>query len=326
MKAEFKRKLIATLVVPAIGLSVAGTSIAASDRSDTRGQSADMQRQGTDQGGSASRASTKDMRASNLIGMTVKNAQGETLGKIDDLIVDVNNERIYYAVLASGGVMGMGGKNFAYPVSIFRAGADKDTLALNVDKERLERAPGFDKDKSPNWGDEKNAYRAEVDRYFGPTVAAKPMPNQRLVRASTLMDKDVNDRQGADVGKIKDMVVSLGTGQVRYIVLDVDSKWTRADKLIPVSLKAFTFTPDQDKEPVLNVAKNKIDPAKGIEKDRWADLDLNDPAYKRRIDSQVTAMSASASRAGAAGEAGERRTQQEGSRRDKVDDDIGAGR
>jgi sporulation protein YlmC with PRC-barrel domain len=302
MKAEFRRKLIATLVAPALGLSMAGTAVAA-DRSDSTKQSssADAQRD------TSARTAAQDVRASKLIGMTVKNAQGENLGKIDDLIVDVNNERIYYAVLASGGIMGLGGKLFAYPVSLFRPGADKDELALNVDKERLKNAPGFDKKSWPEWGAGDKGYRSDVDKYFGPTVTAKSMPNERLVRGSTLIGKDVDDREGKDAGEIKDMVVNLGTGRVHYAVLDVDTNWMKSDRLMPVSLKAFAFPADRDakKDLVLNVAKNQLDPAKGIEKDRWSDLDINDPAYKRRIDSQITTAS-SASRSGAAGPAGTR--------------------
>lgn len=306
MKAEFKRRLIATLVVPAIGLSVAGVSIAASDKSDTstQGTSAGSHRQSSADEGSATHASAKDIRASKLIGMTVKNAQGENLGKIDDLVVDVNNDRVYYAVLASGGVMGLGGKLFAYPVSLFRPGADKDELALNVDKDRLKNAPGFEKKNWPNWGDTKDRYRSDVDKYFGPTVTAKAMPNEQLMRASTLIGKDVNDRDGKDAGEIKDVVVNMGTGRVHYAVMDFDNKWTKSDNLMPMPLKAFTYPAERDskKDLVLNVAKNQIDTSKGIDKKRWSDQDLNDPNFQRTIDSDLASVSAHAR--GAAGRAG----------------------
>lgn len=301
MKAEFKLRLIATLLVPALGLSVAGVSVAASDRSDT-----------TNQGMTAgSQASARDVRASKLIGMTVKNAQGETLGKIDDMVVDVNNDRVYYAVLASGGVMGLGGKLFAYPISLFRPGAGKDELALNVDKDRLKNAPGFERKNWPDWGTQ-DKYRSDVDKYFGPTVTAKAMPNERLARASTLIGKDVDDREGKDAGEIKDLVVNLGTGRVHYAVLDLDNNWLKSDTLMPVSLKAFTFPAERDskKDLVLNVAKNQLDPAKGIEKKRWNDMDINDPNYQRNIDNQLASLPTMGR--GAAGPSGTARGSSEG--------------
>lgn len=293
MKAEMKRRLIATLLVPVLSLPVAGLSVAASDKADaTRGSMAGTQ------------ASARDVRASKLIGMTVKNPQGETLGKIDDLVVDVNNERVHYAVLASGGIMGMGGKMFAYPVSLFRPGADKDELALNVDKDRLKNAPGFEKKNSPDWGSSQDKYRSDVDKYFGPTVAVKPMPNERLVRASTLIGKDVDDREGKKAGEIKDLVVNMGTGRVHYAVLDVDTSWMKSDKFMPVSLHAFTYPAERDskKDLVINVARNQLDSSKaGIDKKRWDDMDLNDPAFQRTVDGQIASVSAHGRAAGAAG-------------------------
>lgn len=301
MKAELKRKLIATLIIPAIGASIAGVAVAAGEK-DTMGRGSAMREE------MGTQASAQDIRASKLIGMKVKNAQDETLGKIDDLVVDVNNDRVYYAVLASGGVMGLGGKHFAYPVSLFRPGADKDELLLNVDKERLKKAPGFDSKNAPAWGT-GDRYRAEVDRYFGPTVTAKAMPNEHLVLASKLIGKDIDDREGKNAGEIKDLVVNLGTSRIRYAVMDFDKGWMKEDKLLPMPLQAFTFPPERDrnKDLVLNLAKNQLDMAKGIDKSRWNDLDINDPNYKRDVDSYMrTASSGLPGNRGAAGPSGAR--------------------
>ncbi|HZX33159.1 MAG TPA: PRC-barrel domain-containing protein [Rhodocyclaceae bacterium] len=293
MKVETKRRLIATLLVPVLSLPVAGLSIAASDKADaTRGSMAGTQ------------AGARDVRASKLIGMTVKNPQGETLGKIDDLVVDVNNDRVHYAVLASGGVMGLGGKLFAYPVNLFRPGNDKDELALNVDKDRLKNAPGFERKNWPEWGNSQDKYRADVDKYFGPTVAIKPVPNERLVRASTLIGKDVDDREGKKAGEVKDLVVNMGTGRVHYAVLDFNNSWMKTDNFMPVSLKSFSFPAERDskKDLVLNVARNQMDASKGgIDKKRWDDMDLNDPNFQRTVDSQIASVSAHGRAAGAAG-------------------------
>lgn len=291
MKVGLKGWLIAGLAVPAIGLSVPDLAVAASEQADT---SSFGMNAGT-------YASIRDARASELIGMTVKNVRGENLGKINDLIVDVNNERVYYAVLAYGGIMGLGGKLFAYPVTLFRPGVDKNELALNVDKERLKKAPSFEKNSWPEWGGQDH-YRNSVDSYFGPTVTAKAMPNERLMRASALIGKDVDDREGQDAGEIKDLVVNMGTGRVHYAVLDLDNNWMKSDNLVPLSLRAFVFPADRDskRDLVLNVAKNQLDTSKGIDKKHWTDLDINDPAYQRNVDSQIAAISPQAGR-GAAG-------------------------
>ena len=59
-----------------------------------------------------------------------------------------------YAVLSFGGFMGMGNKLFAMPWEAFEFSATENKLILNVDKEKLKTAPGFDKDgKWPDFSD-----------------------------------------------------------------------------------------------------------------------------------------------------------------------------
>ena len=88
-----------------------------------------------------------------VIGSKVVNQQAEDLGKIEDIVVDVEAGRIAYAVLSFGGFLGMGDKYFAIPWEAFRFNVTDKRAKLNVDKKLLENAPGFDKDKWPNMTD-----------------------------------------------------------------------------------------------------------------------------------------------------------------------------
>ncbi|MDD5418949.1 MAG: PRC-barrel domain-containing protein [Methanomicrobiaceae archaeon] len=93
------------------------------------------------------------MAANDLIGFGVQNPQGEDLGKIDDLMIDVHEGCIAYAVLSFGGILGMGGKYFAIPWDALSLRSDEDNMTLNVPKERLDNAPGYDKDNPPRAAD-----------------------------------------------------------------------------------------------------------------------------------------------------------------------------
>lgn len=98
-------------------------------------------------------------RASKLVGMDVENRSGEKLGKIEDLVVDMNTGRISYAVLSVGGFLGVGEKYIAVPPSAFEFSAHDKKLVLNADKAKLERAHGFAKNnwpsvENPEWGAE----------------------------------------------------------------------------------------------------------------------------------------------------------------------------
>jgi sporulation protein YlmC with PRC-barrel domain len=54
-------------------------------------------------------------KASDIIGMTVKNYQDEKLGKVEDLAVDVESGRIVQVILSTGGFIGIGDTLSAVP-------------------------------------------------------------------------------------------------------------------------------------------------------------------------------------------------------------------
>src|SRR5215813_5243945 len=105
------------------------------------------------------------MSASSLSGDRVRNAAGEDLGKIKELMIDVPSGRVAYAVLSFGGVLGLGDKLFAIPWNALTLDEDEKQFILNADKKTLENAPGFDQD---NWPDmAKPSWGAQIHSYYG---------------------------------------------------------------------------------------------------------------------------------------------------------------
>lgn len=107
----------------------------------------------------------KLLSASTLTGDKVVNRAGENLGKIDDIMIDVREGRIGYAVLSFGGVLGMGDKLFAVPWNSLELDSDNKEFVLDLDKEMLENAPGFDKDNWPDFSDRE--WGTQVHRHYG---------------------------------------------------------------------------------------------------------------------------------------------------------------
>ncbi len=104
--------------------------------------------------------------ASKIIGEAVVNRQDEDLGKIHELVIDAKEGRLAYAVLSFGGFMGMGKKLFAIPWKAFEFSNTENKLILNVDKEKLKTAPGFDKDaKWPDFAD--RTWGGGIYKYYG---------------------------------------------------------------------------------------------------------------------------------------------------------------
>lgn len=96
---------------------------------------------------------TRHLSATSLIGDSIKNTQGESLGDLKELMIDLSSGSISYAVIAFGGILGMGEKLFAVPWQSLRVDHSDKCLILDVAKERLKDAPGFDKDNWPDFSD-----------------------------------------------------------------------------------------------------------------------------------------------------------------------------
>ena len=93
------------------------------------------------------------MRADTLIGEKVYNPEGIELGDIKDIMLDVKAGSIAYVVLSFGGFLGIADKLFAVPWTSLEPDDVYKRFILDVDKERLESAPGFDKNHWPEAAD-----------------------------------------------------------------------------------------------------------------------------------------------------------------------------
>ncbi|MEW7848698.1 PRC-barrel domain-containing protein [Massilia aurea] len=93
------------------------------------------------------------MGADTLIGDSVVNANEEDLGDIKEIMLDMQTGQVAYAVLAFGGFLGLGEKLFAVPWQALHLDTVNHRFVLNVEKDRLKTAPGFDKDAWPDMSD-----------------------------------------------------------------------------------------------------------------------------------------------------------------------------
>jgi sporulation protein YlmC with PRC-barrel domain len=105
------------------------------------------------------------LSASTLAGDSVKNAGGDDLGKVDEIMIDIPSGRVAYAVLSFGGILRMGNKLFAVPWDVLTIDEDQKCFILNVDRATLENAPGFDKDNWPDMADP--AWGTQIYSHYG---------------------------------------------------------------------------------------------------------------------------------------------------------------
>lgn len=105
------------------------------------------------------------LSASTLTGDDVRNLDGEKLGHLEEIVIDLDSGRVNYVVLSSGGFLGMGDKLFAIPWDLLTVDTENKEVILDVSKDSLKDAPGFDQDNWPDVHD--RSWVGDVYRYYG---------------------------------------------------------------------------------------------------------------------------------------------------------------
>jgi len=208
--------------------------------------------------------------ANDLIGMKVTSVDGESLGKIEDVVVRPAGDRSY-AVLSFGGWLGMGDKHFAMPWSVLRTveadSAKKDsarTLVLPLVKERFKTAPGFEKKSWPNlanpdWAKDIDAfYVGDLNPDTTRPVGAPARTSTQTWRATELKGTNVTTPAGEKLGDIKELAIDVN-GRVSYATVSVGGFLGVGDRVIAVPWDLFKFTTDGEKsdKKVITLASTK---------------------------------------------------------------------
>jgi sporulation protein YlmC with PRC-barrel domain len=130
-------------------------------------------RTGVNHEGASANRPVQRLTATSIIGDSVENPQGEQLGKIDNLMINLGTGQVEYAVIEHGGLLGVGSKLFAIPFSELQVDETKEIFVLNRDKDYVKESPGFDSNHWPATND--HSYFDSVNSYYNrPPVTPFP--------------------------------------------------------------------------------------------------------------------------------------------------------
>jgi len=153
-------------------------------------------------------------RINKLIGKEVLGSDNQKLGKIENLVLDLESGRILYAVMGSGGVLGAGEKHFAVPPTAFTEVSGK--LQLNVDKQKFNDAPQFTRDLDKDTELAKTDFVNKTHQYFGQNAwwqggTASPAEGSfhHVRKAKDLIGTKVQNVNNENMGKVDDVMVDL---------------------------------------------------------------------------------------------------------------------
>jgi len=208
-------------------------------------------------------------KASKLIGMAVQNNEGEKVGKVEELVLDAGRQRVSYAALSFGGILGVGDKYFAIPWPAFEYQPAQNNLLLNISKSEFESASGFDKENWPDMGNPKwDAVHPNSisDEMIMESTPAHPERNLLMRRLSKVMGSAVKNYHGEDLGRISDVAIALPEGRVSYGVLAVGGFLGMDQRFVAVPWEAIELLPglqasrvDADKKTLGSIAFTRED-------------------------------------------------------------------
>ncbi len=226
-------------------------------------------------------------RTSKLIGSTVSDSAGEKFGKIRDLAVDLERGRVLQIIVASGGILGVGGKLIAMPPTALNVNASGD-FTTGIDRKRIDDAPEFLAD---NWlgatqPDQVSAmyryYEVEprlVPRYWNQETDRTPGAVARVAtkgtqgsveRASKIVGLPVTHESGKEVGKVDDLVVDLAAGRVTMVVVSTGGFLGVGDELSGIPPSLFRHESDRG-HLVLQVIKETLQSAPRFKSSQWSE-------------------------------------------------------
>lgn len=113
----------------------------------------------------ADRPGPEIMATDTLEGDRVLTTDDEDVGHVKDVMLDVRSGRIAYAVLASGGILGVGQTLRAIPWNALTLDTTRKCFVLSATAERVRNAPGFDKDHWPSMADPQ--WATPLHEYYG---------------------------------------------------------------------------------------------------------------------------------------------------------------
>ena len=235
----------------------------------------------------APRADTAGVyKAADLINLDVKNQQGEDLGEIEDIVIDVESGDIVYIAVEHGATLGVGGKLFAVPPGALKLSEDATFFRWEVRKQDLEGAQGFNKDAWPDRPDErwgkgiggqkgeqplKEAAREAKEAARDVKEAAREAAGGKklVMRVSgQLKGTDVKNPQGEDLGEIEGAALDLNKHKVVYYALGYGGVAGVGEKYFAIPPQAFKYEP-QNRTFTLKAAKADFENQPGFDTDRW---------------------------------------------------------
>ncbi len=205
-------------------------------------------------------------RAANLYGRQLITSDNQQIGRVENVIVDLESEHVLFVVVQSAR------GNVAVPPQIIGQ-TTGDNVRVNVTKQKLEGAPQFNTSQDPAQAN----YVYRIYQYFGqgPWWQGSTPPDQgsfhNVHRLNQLLGMDVQSVNNQAIGKISNVVVDMSQGRLLYVVFSPNSNMNLGNNLYAMPADAFTLSSDH-RHLVTGINQQKLAGAPHFDKNGWPTL------------------------------------------------------
>lgn len=206
--------------------------------------------------------------SSRLIDLDIKNPAGEDLGEIEDLVINIEDGRVVYAIHEFGGFLGIGEKDVIVPWNAYRHCDQNNLLTLDMNKEQLDQFEDVDYDVWPNLLDLN--WRTNTASRFNVEV----QDYGQTLRLAELKRFDIENTAGEDLGNIDELLLNVGSGNIPYAVISFGGFLGIGDKLISIPWDQFNVDAQQ-RRINLDIPKDRLENAPSFERNNWPDFNAD---------------------------------------------------
>ncbi len=221
------------------------------------------------------------LRTSFLIGREIENVDGSDLGTVGDVIVDQESGRILYLTINYGGVLAIGERELAVPLSGFGWNRELE-LTLTTEEAALESVPALAEDWDDaiveGWDAEVAAYWQEIGLLEEVDAGSVPVSAQRVIGTHA-------GNMGTMGGVVDDLLISLGSGEARYIAVFADPQFGRQDSelLMPFEALEVDFVGDELVY-FVDIDPDRLEGAPLMNREVFLTVDIFDPSFVDQLD------------------------------------------
>ncbi|HWQ93195.1 MAG TPA: PRC-barrel domain-containing protein [Clostridia bacterium] len=193
-----------------------------------------------------------------LLSRTVVSSDNQQIGKLDNIVMDLESGRVLYAVVD----MKDGDRMVALPPGVFERSKTKN-LRLKVDQQKLSGAPEFTANMRDAGQMGQASFVSKVYQHFGQglwwqgNTAADQGAFNNVHDAKQLPGVDVVNVQNAEVGEVRTAAVDLAAGRVLFVIITPSDKLNLGNNLFALPPDALTLGSDKD-HLVSSVTREKL--------------------------------------------------------------------